>query len=74
MTNNKIYDEILLVVLRNTDHDQPKTQFPLPRFLLRLMKEVIAVRSLLKHILYVLAAMGVMIKEYAVVLKGVVCI
>lgn len=76
MTRNTIFDEILPVVLRNpANTPNQKHNFLHRDYLLRLLKLVIALRALWKHILHVLAAAGVVaIKEHSAVLKGVMCI
>ena len=65
MTRNEIFDEIRPVVLCNAANVAKQKHNYLHRdHLLRLLQLVIALRSLCKHILHVLAAVGVVaIKE-----------
>lgn len=74
MTRNKIFDEILPVVLRNPANTPNQKHNLLRRdYLLRLLKRVIALRYLWKHILHVPPAVGVVaIKEQSAVLKRVI--
>lgn len=73
MTRNKIFDEILPVVLRNPANTPNQNNLLRRDYLLRLLKRVIALRYLWKHILHVPPAVGVVaIKEPSAVLKRVI--
>lgn len=78
MTRNTIFDEILPVVLRNpANTPNQKHNFLHRDYLLRLLKLVIALRALWKHISSSRSSCNkgvVAIKEQSAVLKGVMCI
>lgn len=75
MTRNKIFDEILPVVLCNPAIMPHQKHNLLHRdYLLRLLKLVIALKVRWKHIFDVVAPVGVVaIKEQSPFLKGVMC-
>lgn len=72
LNDNKIFDEILPVVLRNPANTPNKNIICV--YLLRLLKLVTALGSLWKHILHVFAAVGVVaimwLKVFLIFLRG----